>query len=264
MIWKYVTPRLLDRIRGKSQKEAQAIIAEFNPIAKQKDLTRPVEVEVPVEQSLAAPFSSASQISAGERQAEPECNEIYRRSGGKNPYSVKTSTPPQEPEVETVKMHEVRCLIDDEVLQQLEKCKSLMSGKYPRGIDYNILLKELASEWLDKNDPVVRAERKEKRNQSTSRKKQSQKKNENPTRYIAQAKRDAIFNRDKGRCTFVGENGKRCNSTWDLEIHHDGTPFGRGGGHSMSNLRLLCATHNKLEAERVYGEQHMEKHCRRE
>jgi hypothetical protein len=46
----------------------------------------------------------------------------------------------------------------------------------------------------------------------------------------------------------VGSDGKRCNSTWDLEIHHDGTPYAHGGGHDINNLKLLCAAHNILEA----------------
>jgi hypothetical protein len=31
------------------------------------------------------------------------------------------------------------------------------------------------------------------------------------------------------------------------------TPFARGGPSTPSNLRLLCAQHNRLEAERIYG-----------
>ncbi len=66
----------------------------------------------------------------------------------------------------------------------------------------------------------------------------------------------------------------RCDSTWDLEIHHDERAFAHGGDHSIRNLRLLCAAHNKLEAEhlryinergaakrpeRVFGQRHMAK-----
>jgi hypothetical protein len=37
-----------------------------------------------------------------------------------------------------------------------------------------------------------------------------------------------------------------------------------GGGHSPGNLRLLCAVHNKLEAERVYGSRHMKKYYKQQ
>ena len=86
------------------------------------------------------------------------------------------------------------------------------------------------------------------------------KSSEDRTRHIPAAIRDAVFERDGGRCAFVGANGKRCNSKWDLEIHHEGTPFGRGGGHDISNLKLLCSVHNRLEAEKAYGEACIKKH----
>ena len=78
--------------------------------------------------------------------------------------------------LETVKMHKVNCLVDDAVMQKLVRCKELLSGKYPGGIDFNALLMELA--------------------------------------------------------------------TWDLEVHHDETPFAMGGSHALANLRLLCAAHS--------------------
>jgi 5-methylcytosine-specific restriction endonuclease McrA len=153
-------------------------------------------------------------------------------------------------------MHEVRCFIEDDVMQQLERCKELLSSKYPKGLNYDELLRELAASWLERHDPVKRFERRVARKRRS--KKAPKPKNEQ-TRHVPVAIRDAVFERDGGRCTFIGEGGKRCNSTWDLEVHHDGTPFGRGGGHSVKNLRLLCATHNQLEAEKEYGKAHVEK-----
>jgi hypothetical protein len=59
----------------------------------------------------------------------------------------------------------------------------------------------------------------------------------------------------------MGSNGKRCNSTWNLEIHHDGTAFAHGGDHSVKNLKLLCAAHNRLESERTFPHaKHFRKH----
>jgi hypothetical protein len=71
-------------------------------------------------------------------------------------------------------------------------------------------------------------------------------------RRIPAAARDAVFARDKGRCTYVGSNGVRCAATHRLQIDHV-IPYARGGTNAAQNLRLLCERHNKLEAERVYG-----------
>jgi hypothetical protein len=201
-------------------------------------------------------------------------------------------------ELETVKMHQVNCLVEDAVMQMLDRCKELLSGKYPRGIDYNTLMMEMATDWLEKHDPVRRRERRERRKcRERHNLREEQKKvgssnttkapgtdtrepgmstrvpgpslrmsgtscQKEPSRYISPATRDSVYNRDKGRCTFVGSTGRRCESRWDLEIHHDGTPYAMGGGHSIQNLRLLCASHNMLDAERVYGRGNMEKYCR--
>jgi 5-methylcytosine-specific restriction endonuclease McrA len=75
---------------------------------------------------------------------------------------------------------------------------------------------------------------------------------EGTTRRIPAATTDAVFARDKGRCTFIGSNGERCASTYHLQIDHV-IPFARGGTNAPGNLRLLCERHNKKEAERVLG-----------
>lgn len=71
-------------------------------------------------------------------------------------------------------------------------------------------------------------------------------------RAVPAAVRDAVFERDGGSCTFVGIHGRRCGSKHDLEVDHC-QPVARGGSSTMDNLRLLCAVHNRLEAEHVFG-----------
>ncbi|MEJ2720687.1 MAG: HNH endonuclease [bacterium] len=83
------------------------------------------------------------------------------------------------------------------------------------------------------------------------------------SRHIPAKTRDAVFVRDKNRCTHVGPNGKRCESTYRLHIDHI-APYARGGTNALSNLRLLCAKHNKLEAKRVYGAARIDAHRKRE
>ena len=285
--WKYLTPELLDEIAGKSQRQVFAIVARFEPRIKHRDNTWPVmvmkRVVVQHEGQPARAFSNGScglALAALERE-NAQLGQNHHRSGGKklttdtplNSSNPKpgddTSAPPQTTDVkmETVKMHQVNCLVDDAVMQMLDRCKELLSGKHPCGIDYNTLIMELASDWLERHDPVSRSERRAKRKKSKNLKTTNMLKNIDPedtSRYISPATRDTVYNRDEGRCTYVGSNGKRCESKWDLEIHHDETPFAMGGGHSLRNLSLLCAVHNKLESERVYGRRHMEKYFKQQ
>jgi 5-methylcytosine-specific restriction endonuclease McrA len=247
IMYKYITPELLERISNRSKKEVDSIVAGINPGLLTKDTSRPVVVE----RLVAQPRTT--------KQQTINCKEFYRRSGGKLFASVEKSTCEIEPQVvrQKVKMHDVRCFVDDDVMKQVERCKQLLSSKYPNGLTYSELLKELATEWLSRHDPVEKSERRKARKKRLNRALKSKPEH---TRHIPASVRDAVYKRDAGRCAFVGSNGKRCNSQWDLEIHHDGTPFGRGGRHAINYLKLLCSVHNKLEAEREYGKAVVRKH----
>ena len=72
------------------------------------------------------------------------------------------------------------------------------------------------------------------------------------SRYIPAAVRRAVWDRDGGRCAFVSKDGKRCNSTHRLEVHHI-DPHARGGPATVENLSLRCRTHNLYEAELAFG-----------
>ncbi len=76
-------------------------------------------------------------------------------------------------------------------------------------------------------------------------------------RRIPRAVRRAVFERDGGRCTFTGANGRRCESRWRLELDHI-QPVAKGGESTAANLRLRCRTHNRHAAERAFGAGFME------
>lgn len=68
--------------------------------------------------------------------------------------------------------------------------------------------------------------------------------------------RREVWERDGGRCTFVSEDGRRCDSRWKLELDHV-VPAALGGPPTTSNLRLRCRGHNLLHAVDVFGREHM-------
>ena len=67
------------------------------------------------------------------------------------------------------------------------------------------------------------------------------------SRYIPARVRRAVWRRDKGRCAFVGAQG-RCSETTLLQFHHR-IPFADGGAATRENIELRCAEHNRYEAE---------------
>ena len=75
-------------------------------------------------------------------------------------------------------------------------------------------------------------------------------------RYISAHVRRAVWERDGGQCTFVGDNGKRCETRTFLEYDHV-DPVSRGGQATAEGMRLRCRAHNQLEAERALGVEFM-------
>jgi hypothetical protein len=74
-------------------------------------------------------------------------------------------------------------------------------------------------------------------------------------RHVPAAVRRAVWERDGGRCGFVGTDG-RCQERGFLEFHHV-VPFARGGGTSVDNLELRCRAHNAYEGRMEFEPNHV-------
>jgi hypothetical protein len=72
------------------------------------------------------------------------------------------------------------------------------------------------------------------------------------SRHIPAEVRRAVWARDGGRCTFVSDSGRRCESRTGLQFDHV-HPFACGGEATVSGIRLRCRAHNQYEAERAFG-----------
>jgi hypothetical protein len=83
----------------------------------------------------------------------------------------------------------------------------------------------------------------------------------NPRHIPAQIKR-AVWERDRGQCSFVSQTGQRCPARTRLEYDHV-DPVARGGQATVAGIRLRCRSHNQFEAERTFGTEFM-RHKRQE
>jgi hypothetical protein len=71
-------------------------------------------------------------------------------------------------------------------------------------------------------------------------------------RYIPADVRRAVWQRDEGRCAFVGRTG-RCREIAFLEFHHV-TPYAVGGAATAGNIQLRCRAHNQYEGRLFFGD----------
>ena len=71
------------------------------------------------------------------------------------------------------------------------------------------------------------------------------------SRHIPAAIKRAVWQRDGGRCAFLGALG-RCGEAGFLEFHHV-KPFADGGEASVANIELRCRPHNVYEANEHFA-----------
>ncbi len=83
------------------------------------------------------------------------------------------------------------------------------------------------------------------------------------SRHIPAKIKRALFERDGGRCAFVGGNGRRCGSRDFLEYHHL-DPWARAKRHSIDRIELRCRGHNHYAAVQDYGAAYMARFARRD
>jgi hypothetical protein len=76
---------------------------------------------------------------------------------------------------------------------------------------------------------------------------------------IPAAVRRAVWARDGGRCSWPLDGGGCCGSTHRLELDHI-VPWADWGGETEGNLRVVCASHNRLAARQQFGERVMERY----
>ncbi len=109
---------------------------------------------------------------------------------------------------------------------------------------------------LDKKDPQKKLERRKKRANASKAKSRSNEipKNDEPakSRYIPSEVSERVHARAQYRCEYSSKDGRRCSARAGLQIEHV-RPFGIYHSNDERFLKLLCAGHNGLAAERVYG-----------
>ena len=139
----------------------------------------------------------------------------------------------------------VHCTVDRE---KLDCARALLSHCVPSGNLGHVFDRAL--------DAVIREM--EKRTFARTERPRSQaerRPSSNGRRIPAHVKRE-VWERDGGRCTFVGSHGHRCGERRFLEFDHI-RPVARGGEATVEDLRLCCRAHNQYAAERVFGAEFM-------
>ncbi len=146
-----------------------------------------------------------------------------------------------------------------EVLELLKKAQTVMASKKMRGVKLDEALKLVLEEFLNRHEPVRKAERARQREEKLMGRSTDEisaeisvctetearpKENKGRTPVTARV-RHIVNARDQARCTFVDVAGHRCTNDRWLHAHHV-IPVSRGGSNEPANFVTLCSFHHDL------------------
>jgi hypothetical protein len=77
------------------------------------------------------------------------------------------------------------------------------------------------------------------------------------SRHVAAAVKRTVYLRDRGQCSFISADRRRCDSRSMLELDHI-EPWAALGEAGVDNIRLRCRAHNQLHARECFGARHVE------
>ena len=224
---------LVARATHKTKKAIKKLVAEIAPKPPKPDVP-------PVIRQLPTRKASASQ---------PK-DEL--RPGGVASPTPAPAPPEKPPVVEPLSpsRYKVQFTASAELRDKLKRLKALMPGS-----DLASVVEAAVTEKLER----LEAKRFGKTNKP--RKSLEDADTSAGVRGIAAPVRRFVWERDRGQCTYVTHNGRRCPAREGLEFHHD-EPYGVGGDRSANNVRLLCKVHNAYMAELDYGKEKMDQYRR--
>jgi hypothetical protein len=148
-----------------------------------------------------------------------------------------------QPEILPALRHRFHFTADDELVCLLDRLRALLRHKHPTG-RLEDLFKEAAQSLLDKIDPD--------RSPPCRPPKPGRKR----SRLVPRVVKQEAWRRDQGRCAYVSDDGRRCESHEALEYDHV-VPWALGGkSDDAANIRLLCRPHNQRLALKRFGPRH--------
>jgi 5-methylcytosine-specific restriction endonuclease McrA len=133
--------------------------------------------------------------------------------------------------------------VGEETHDKLRRAQALLGHAIPSGEIVEVIDRalELLVRHLEKRKFAATTAPRQSRTRATAN-----------ARYIPAHVRRVARQRDGGQCAFVSDTGLRCSARARLEFDHI-EPVAHGGTATVANIRLLCRTHNQLEAERRFG-----------
>jgi hypothetical protein len=282
---------VLPRFLGISTREAREIVAELQP-RESPPMRTVVRLVVPARREEAGPALPATPISsAAIGSATPAGQPARSAAKDTDPESLGTSKTPVAPpprveprrdEVDplTGELSRLSTTVTRRFLAKLKTARSGLSHAIPGATTEQVL--EVALDLLLEKQARARGQVKKPRSAATTMAPSVTTKppvaeppltliapdpdsaapnhrRTGPRKAIPAAVKRAVWERDAGRCSWPLDGGGVCGSTHRLELDHI-VPWGRWGGETVDDLRVVCRAHNTLAARREFGARCVERY----
>ena len=229
----HLTPRnhreVLQSARGLKKRELEALVARLAPKPDVPPSVRKLPAPHPVPTVLQAPALDAPPVLFGspepaDPQPDPPSASVHLRS---RPAVVSALSPDR---------YKMQLTVTGDILEMFQLAKDMLRHAIPSGDDMAILERALSA---------LLADLAKKKFALTDRPRRSAGVAPGSRDIPAEVKR-AAFLRDRGRCAFVSDTGRRCDERGFLELHHV-EPYAEGGPPTVENIQLRCRLHNNYE-----------------
>jgi 5-methylcytosine-specific restriction endonuclease McrA len=205
---------LLEEVRHKTKRDIEKIVARLSPKPDVPDVVRRLSKPAP------SPLTPAPTVPAPAPRPLPA------------PIVV-----PLAPE-----RYKISFTASAEMKRKLDRARDLLWHRIPSGA-----LEAIVEKALD-----TLLEELERQRHGATRSPRPARPSEPGSRRVSNSDRRAVYARDGHRCTFVSADGRRCQETGMLELHHL-EPYALGGPTTISNLTVRCRAHNAYEGELLFG-----------
>jgi hypothetical protein len=215
---------LLDEARGKRKTEVERMVARIAPKPDVPTTLRklPEPAPAPTMPAAANVMPAAAPPATCARAAPP-----------KIPNPPRAAVAPLSPA-----RYSYQLTIDEDTREMLELARDLVSHTVAPGDDLGLfkrMLRTFVEEQARKRFGATDNPRPPKEPGAGS-------------RHVPLAVKREVFLRDRGRCAYVGPDGRRCGSRAFIQFHHL-DPYRAGGEATTANTCLRCGPHNRLEEQ---------------
>jgi len=140
--------------------------------------------------------------------------------------------------------------IPRETTEHISRAQSLLAQKTSRHQGIPETLTYVFKEYVERHDPVRKAQRAQKRSETSAHAEKTYPPASGRTSLTA-AEKHVVDLRDQRRCTHIDPDGKRCNEDRWIHYHHI-IHTSKGGSNHPDNITTLCSFHHDLVHQMVF------------